>query len=126
MAAVDRSLSDVLHDIIGNVQEMVRSEVRLAKTEIREQVAGAKSWLVLISAGAVTAMFAILFLLLTAVFSLALLIPLWTSTLIVGAALGAGASAMLARGFGRFKRLYQATETTRDQGEQQWTKQRIR
>ena len=44
MAAADRSFSDVLQDIIGNVQEMVRSEVRLAKTEIREQVVTSKSW----------------------------------------------------------------------------------
>jgi hypothetical protein len=39
MAAGDRSLSDVLQDIIRNVQEIVRSEVRLAKTEIREEAA---------------------------------------------------------------------------------------
>jgi uncharacterized membrane protein YqjE len=43
MAGGDRSLSDVLQDILRNVQEMVRSEVRLAKTEIREEAVKAKS-----------------------------------------------------------------------------------
>ena len=47
MAAGDRSLSDVLQDIIRNVQEIVRSEVRLAKTEIREEAAKARSSMLL-------------------------------------------------------------------------------
>src|ERR1700682_3918892 len=64
MAAGDRSLSDVFQDIIRNVQEIVRSEVRLAKTEIREEAARAKSPTLLLGAGVVTAIFAMLFLLL--------------------------------------------------------------
>ena len=36
--AEERSLSDVLQDILRNVQDMVRFEIRLAKTEIREEV----------------------------------------------------------------------------------------
>ena len=42
MAAEDRSFSDVVQDILRNVQEIVRSEVRLAKTEIREEAVKAK------------------------------------------------------------------------------------
>jgi hypothetical protein len=38
--AGDRSFSEVVQDIIGNVQEIVRSEVRLA-TEMREEAAKA-------------------------------------------------------------------------------------
>ena len=33
----DRSVSDVLQDILRNVQEILRSEVRLAKAEIRQE-----------------------------------------------------------------------------------------
>ena len=36
--AEERSVSDVLQDILRNVQDMVRSEIRLAKVEIREEV----------------------------------------------------------------------------------------
>jgi hypothetical protein len=34
----DRSLSDVFQDILRSVQEIVRSEVRLAKTEMGGEV----------------------------------------------------------------------------------------
>ena len=111
MAAVERSLSDVMHDIIGNVQDMLRSEVLLAKSDIREEAVRAKSWALLIGAGAATAMFAAIFLLLTAVFCLALLIPLWGATLIVGAVLAVAAGAMLTQGAERFRRLYRVTGT---------------
>ena len=87
MAAKDRSLSDILQDTIRNVQEIVRSEVRLAQIEIWEEVAKAKSSTLLLGAGAVTAIFAVLFLLLTAVYALALVMPSWAAALIVGAAL---------------------------------------
>jgi len=41
--ANSRSVTEVLQDVIGNIQEMVRSEVRLAKTEIRQEAIKAKS-----------------------------------------------------------------------------------
>ena len=41
--AEDRSVSDVLQDILRNLQDMVRSEIRLAKVEIREEARRAVS-----------------------------------------------------------------------------------
>ncbi len=35
--AADRSVADVLQDIFRNVQEILRSEIRLAKAEIRQE-----------------------------------------------------------------------------------------
>jgi uncharacterized membrane protein YqjE len=125
MAAGDRSLSDVLQDIIRNVQEIVRSEVRFAKTEIREEAAKAKSSTLLLGAGAVTASFAILFLLLMIVYALALVMPSWAAALIVGAALAVVASVVLTAGVRRFKQLHTAPERTvvtiKEKGE--WAKQ---
>ena len=37
MGVNDGSISDILHDAVGNVQEIIRSELRLAKTEFREE-----------------------------------------------------------------------------------------
>ena len=108
MAAGNRSLSDVLQDIIGNVQEIVRSEVRLAKTEIREEAAKAKSSMLLLGAGAVTAIFAILFLLLMIVSALALVMPSWAASLIVGAILAVVASVVLTTGVRRFRQIQPA------------------
>ena len=88
MSAADRSFSDVLQSIVRNVQEIVRSEVRLAKTEIREEAVKAKSASLFLGAGAVMAIFAILFLLVTIVFALSLVMPSWAAALIVGVATG--------------------------------------
>ena len=53
--AEERSVSDVLQDILRNLQDMVRSEIRLAKVEIREEARRAVSSGVWIAAGAVGA-----------------------------------------------------------------------
>ena len=112
MAAEDRSLSDVLQDVIRNVQEIVRSEVRLAKTEIREEAAKAKFPTLLLGAGALTAIFAILFLLLMIVYALALVMPSWAAALIVGAALAVVAGVTLSAGIRRFKLIHPTPERT--------------
>jgi len=112
MAAEDRSLSNVLEDVIRNVQEIVRSEVRLAKTEIREEAARGKSAMLLLGAGAVTAIFAILFLLLMIVHTMALVMPSWAAALIVGSALALVASVMLPAGVRRFKHIPPTRERT--------------
>jgi len=83
MAAEDRSFSDVVHDILHNVQEIVRSEVRLAKTEIGEEAAKAKSSAVLLGAGGLAALYAVLFLLLMIVYALCLVMPNWAAALLV-------------------------------------------
>ena len=43
MTTVNRPISAVLHDILGNVQDIVRSEVRLAKVELREEMTKSRS-----------------------------------------------------------------------------------
>lgn len=128
MAAEDRSLSDVLQDVIRNVQEIVRSEVRLAKTEIREEAAKTKSATLLLGAGAVTAIFAILFLLLMIVYVLALVMPSWAAALIVGAVLAVVASVMLPAGVRRFKQIHPAPERTVGTIKEnvEWAKQRTK
>jgi uncharacterized membrane protein YqjE len=112
MAAEDRSFSDVVQDILRNMQEIVRSEVRLAKTEIGEEAVKAKSSAVLLCGGAAAAVYAILFLLLTAVFALTLVMPSWAAALIVGAALAFVAALLLAGGVKRFKQIHPTPERT--------------
>jgi len=128
MAAEDRSFSDVVQDIFRNVQEIVRLEVRLAQTEIGEEAAKAKSSAVWLGAGAVMAIYAILFLLLTAVFALALVLPSWAAALIVGAALAVVASLMLTGGVRRFKQIHPAPERTVETIKEnvEWAKQQTK
>ena len=51
--AGDRSVSDVLQDILRNVQEILRSEVRLAKAEIRQEATQAASSALWVTVGVV-------------------------------------------------------------------------
>ena len=112
MALGDRSISEVLQDIIRNVQEIVRSEVRLAKTEVRDEAVRAKPMAQLLGAGAVTALFAIFFLLFTIVNALATVMPIWAAALIVGAVLALAASIMLTSGINQFKQIYPNRDRT--------------
>src|SRR5687768_9034241 len=80
----DRSVASVLSDIVGNVQQIVRAEVRLAKTEVREEVGKAKRGLIFVAAGAAAAFLASVFILLAAVYALALVWPMWVAALVVG------------------------------------------
>ena len=50
----ERPMTEVFKDIIGNVQEMVRSEVRLARAEMRDEVSKTARSGAMLAAGAVT------------------------------------------------------------------------
>jgi uncharacterized membrane protein YqjE len=125
MAAGDRSFSEVLQNIVRNVEEIVRSEVRLAKTEVREEVGKAKSSVSLLGVGAVTATFAVLFLLLTTDRALQLVLPEWAASLIVGATLALAAGVMLNAGVRQFKLIHPAPERTVEtlKDDVEWAKQ---
>lgn len=112
MAIGDRSISEVFQDIIRNVQEIVRSEVRLAKTEIRDEAVKAKPMAQLLAVGSVTALFAILFLLQTIVNALSIVMPVWAATLIVGAVLALAASFMLTSGLSQLRQIYPNRDQT--------------
>lgn len=128
MPAEDRSFSEVFQDILRNVQDIVRSEVRLAKTEIREDVVAAKSSAVVLGGGSLMAIFAILFLLLALVYALALVTPNWAAALIVGAALAVVATLMLTAGLRRFKQIHPIPERTVETIKEnvEWAKQQVK
>ena len=105
MPANERSVSDVLQDIIRNIQEIVRSEVHLAKTEIQDEAAQSKTAVLVTAAGALTGIFAALFLLLAILYALSLVIASWAAALIVGGMLAIVAAITLNAGLKRFKQL---------------------
>ena len=65
----ERPISDVLQDILGNLQEMVRAEVRLARAEIRDDARQTAASAVWIAAGTIGALSAWAFLLWTIAFA---------------------------------------------------------
>ena len=110
--AGDRAVSDVVQDILDNVQKLLRAEVRLAKAEVRQdarQAAVSGVWLL---AGVVVAASAWMLTLWAAVFALANAMPLWAATLVSGLVLGAAAGALVTMGWRRVKRLQPLPERT--------------
>lgn len=93
-----RSFADVVKDIIANVQDLIRSEVRLAKAEFREEAGKAVSAATMLIIGAVLGMFALGFLLLTVMFALENLVANWAAALIVGVAVGIAGGVLLLTG----------------------------
>jgi uncharacterized membrane protein YqjE len=128
MAAPDRSFSDVMQSIVGNIQDIVRSEVRLAKTEIREEAAKTKTAASLLGGGAAIAVFATLFLLLSIVFAMALFLPLWAAALILGTVLAVAAGALIVTGLKQLKRVHPTPERTVETIKENvaWVKQRTK
>src|SRR5207344_539987 len=103
MSPADRSISAVLHDIVGNIQDIVRCEIRMAKSELIEELGKSRSAGVLVGIGALMLTFSALFLLLAAVYALSLLMPEWAAALIVGAGVGATAALCFGVGIKRLK-----------------------
>jgi uncharacterized membrane protein YqjE len=98
MIAGARSIPEILHDVLTNIQDIVRAEVRLAKAELGEELSRARSAGLLIGVGAVAAIFSTLFLLLACVYALTLVVPSWAAALIVAAAVGIAAAVALSLG----------------------------
>ena len=127
-AESDRSIASVLGDIVGNVQQIIRAEVRLAKVEVGEEIARAGRGGMTAAAGAVLCMMALGFVLLSAVYALALVWPAWAAALTVGAAAGVIGGVCIRAGLSRLKQVNLAPPKTVAtlQENIQWAKTRAR
>lgn len=124
MNAGERSISTVLQDVIGNIQDIVRAEVRLAKTEVREELGKARASAVCFGVGVVTALFTALFILLAVVYALSLVMTAWAAALVVAAGVGIVAAVTLTLGMKRLKTIHAAPKTAASLKENvQWAKQ---
>jgi len=123
-----RSISSVFRDIVHNIQEIVRDELRLAKTELREEAAKAKDAGILLGIGALCGFFAVFFALFGAVFALSNVVPNWAAALIVAAVMAIGAGLMLASGRKRLRTVHPVPEHTVETVKEsvQWAKQNTR
>jgi uncharacterized membrane protein YqjE len=125
---VERSIGSLVNDIVGNVQEIIRSEVRLAKAEVTEELTKARRAMIWLVAGVVLATMALGFLLLTVVYVLAHFFQPWVAALIVGLGSGAIGGALAAVGATQIKRvsLPPARTITSVQENLQWAKAQAR
>jgi len=102
---VERSIGSLVNDIVGNVQGIIRSEVRLAKAEVTEELTKASRAMIWLVAGVVLATMAFGFLLLTIVYVLAHFFQPWVAALIVALGSGAIGGALAAIGATQMKRV---------------------
>ena len=123
--ATDRSVADVLQDILRNVQDILRSEVRLAKAEIRQEATQAATAALWMTIGVVGLLSAWMFLLWTAVYALTTVLPLWAATLVIAVAVACAGGTVLTAGLRRFTRMKPMPERTIEslQENLEWMKQ---
>lgn len=128
MGTPDRSITEVLQDILNNVQNIIRAEVILAKSEVMDEIAKVKAAAPLLIVGGATALLATLFLIWTIVYLLALVLPLWAAALIVTAVLAAVGGATLSSGIKQLRRVDPKPERTIATVKEnvQWAKQQIK
>ncbi len=98
-----RAIADVLVDIGRNAQDLLRAEIRLAQSEVREQLIGAQSTVVLVVVGVAGAVLSGFFLLLAALFALRFVMPAWAAALCVTAVLSMVSAVALTVGVRRLK-----------------------
>jgi Flp pilus assembly protein TadB len=107
-----RSIADVLQDILANVQAIVRSEVRLAKTELTEEATKAGRAAGIVAGGLVAGLFAVWLLLLTALFALAAVIPMWGAALLLFVIMAIFTAVLITTGKKRLKAVHGKPEKT--------------
>jgi len=108
----DRPISTVAADIIGNVSDMVRSEVQLARVEIKVEALKAAKSGSLIGSGIVVGLYAVGLLIAVAVLLLSRVLEAWLAALVVCAALCALAGTLVVLGRQRWKRLHLTPDKT--------------
>jgi uncharacterized membrane protein YqjE len=96
----------VFQDIVRNFQEIVRSEVRLAKTELRDEASKAKLALAWLAGGAVLGLISLVILALAAVYALATVLPEWGAGLLVGVGLAVAATLVAIGGIKRLRTVH--------------------
>src|SRR4051812_41001277 len=104
MAMTDRPVSAVLADIVQHLQAIVNAELRLARIEVRQELAAVRSASLLIAAAALGGLLVVFFILLAAVYALATVIPAWAAALCVAFALSVIVALIMTAGLKRFKR----------------------
>ena len=100
-----RSIGTVLKDIVGNVQQIVRSEIRLASVEVRQEAGKAGQSAALVMVGGAIAVLALGCALIAAISLLATIVALWSAALIVAAVAGVVGAVFIAAGMKRMRQI---------------------
>lgn len=109
---INRPIGSILQDVAGDLTGIIRSEIKLAKTEITIEVKQFAHALPLAVGGAVLGLFAIGLLLTTILLAIAIVLPAWLSALIVFAGTAIVAWVLVTIGRARLRRVNVVPEKT--------------
>ncbi|MCD6073170.1 MAG: hypothetical protein K0Q70_53 [Rhodospirillales bacterium] len=98
MSTTDPSLTALLRDLISDLSELIREELRLAQAEAAEKVSRAQYAVIAIAAGLLSAFCALLILLQALVIGLAEIMPAWAASLCVGGVMAVAAVFLVRHG----------------------------
>jgi uncharacterized membrane protein YqjE len=123
-----RSVPEVLQDIVGNLQEIIRSEFLLAKTELKEEAKRAAKPATTFGVGLVFGIYGMGFLLLGVLYALALVMPVWLAGLLVGTSLAIVALALMSSSGKKLKHISPTPHKTIQSLEEnvQWATRQIK
>ncbi|MDX6463240.1 MAG: hypothetical protein QOE55_6937 [Acidobacteriaceae bacterium] len=126
--ANNRSIADVLQDIVANLQTIIRSEVRLAKTEIKEEATKASRAAGVLAGSVVAALFTTWLLLLTILFALATVIPMWSAALLLLVVMAVITIVLLSTAKKQFQIVHGTPEKTMESVKEnvEWVKSQIK
>lgn len=125
---IQRSVPEVLHDIVGNLQMIVRAEFRLAKTEFSEKANAASKPAITLGAAFLIGVYGFGFLLLSAVYALSRVMAAWAAALAVGGLLAIVGGALAVASTTKLKNLRATPDRTVKslKEDAQWAKQQIK
>jgi hypothetical protein len=99
----DRPFSRIVQEIVTHLTELVRSEIRLAREEVRADIAQAARASMFVAVGALFGLYAFGFVLLGVVYALGTRITPWLSALIVAVGVGVISAIFLQIGRSKMK-----------------------
>jgi hypothetical protein len=108
----DRSIGAVIGDAIGNLQDIVRSEIALAKTETREEAVSAMRASGMLVGGVIAGLYAFGLLLLAIAWGLSEFMDLWLALGIVFLVMAVIAAVLIAIGKSRLSEINPKPEQT--------------
>jgi hypothetical protein len=108
----ERSFSELVESIVGNVQNIIRSEIQLAKAEVKEETTKAARATGILAAGALLGLYAVGFLLFTIVRALENVTAPWLASLIVAVFVGAAGWVAINAGRSRMKHVNPTPDRT--------------
>ena len=125
---MQRTVPELLGNIVDNIQQIIRSEFRLAKAELQEKASRASKPATTLGVGFLLGLYGLGFLLLAAVYALSMVMAAGLAALIVGGVLAFVSGALVTSSAKKLKALNPAPERTIQTLEEnvQWAKDQIK